>query len=221
MTSSGLRRFAAPARRVTPDGRALVDHRGPAVESAAERCEMCGETLDDRHGHVADLDKRRIACTCRACYLLFTVPGAARGRWVGLPEDVWRDDTHPLSPADWDTLGVPVGTAFFFVNSDLGRVVGCYPSPAGATETELDLAGWARLPAAYPMIGSLIPDVQAVFVHREGDRVEAFLVPIDRCYALVGNVRLHWRGLDGGEETRTIVRDFVADLRDRARAWRP
>jgi hypothetical protein len=71
------------------------------------------------------------------------------------------------------------------------------------------------------MVEALIPDVQAVFVNRDDDGVEAFLVPIDRCYALVGSVRLHWHGLDGGEENRVIVRDFVADLRDRARPWRP
>jgi hypothetical protein len=207
--AAGLRRFAAPKPAA------------PVVRDAVERCEMCGTALDVRHGHVADLDKRHIACTCRACYLLFTVPGAARGRWVGLPEDVWRDDAHPLTVADWDTLQVPVGTAFFFVNSDLDRVVGCYPSPAGPTETELDLDGWARLAEAYPMIGALIPDVQAVFVHRGDDGVEAFLVPIDRCYALVGSVRMSWRGLDGGDEVRAVLRDFVSELRDRARQWKP
>jgi hypothetical protein len=51
--------------------------------------------------------------------------------------------------------------------------------------------------------------------------VEAFLVPIDRCYALVGSVRMSWRGLDGGDEVRAVLRDFVSELRDRARQWKP
>jgi Fe-S cluster biogenesis protein NfuA len=42
----------------------------------------------------------------------------------------------------WDDLQIPVGVAFFFTNSELGRVVGVYPGPAGATESELTLAAW-------------------------------------------------------------------------------
>ena len=41
---------------------------------------MCQTVLDGRHGHLVDLDKRSIACACRACYLLFTHVGAAGGR---------------------------------------------------------------------------------------------------------------------------------------------
>ena len=40
---------------------------------------MCREVLDERHGHVVDIEKRSIACACRACYLLFTSEGAAAG----------------------------------------------------------------------------------------------------------------------------------------------
>ena len=32
---------------------------------------------------------------------------------------------------------------FFLVNSIRRAVVACYPSPAGATESELSLAAWA------------------------------------------------------------------------------
>ena len=61
---SGLRRFTQPA-----------PPREAAAAPAVERCELCGTPLDDRHGHVVELDKRSIACTCRACYLLFTRDG--------------------------------------------------------------------------------------------------------------------------------------------------
>jgi hypothetical protein len=228
---TGLRRFArpapAPARQHTvdpatgdvpsvdvPAGRAPVES-GPDVE----RCEMCRAELDNRHGHVVDLEKRSLVCTCRACYLLFFSPGAGRGRYRAVPEDVHHDPAHRLAPADWDALQVPVGTAFFFHNSDLDRVVGCYPSPGGATECELDLAEWQRLAEQYPLFGALYPDVQAIFASRTDDGFEYFRVPIDLCYALVGQVRLRWRGLDGGEEIRTTLDAFLDDLRRRSQSW--
>ena len=42
---------------------------------------------------------------------------------------------------------IPVGMAFFFFNSALGRVTGFYPSPAGATESLLPLAAWQAFAA--------------------------------------------------------------------------
>ena len=62
--------------------------REPGVPEGAERCEMCREVLGERHGHVVDLEKRSLACTCRACYLLFTHEGAAGGRYRAVPEHV-------------------------------------------------------------------------------------------------------------------------------------
>ncbi len=98
--------------------------------------------------------------------------------------------------------------AFFFFNSTLGRVVAGYPSPGGVTECELDLAAWDRLAAAYPLLGALAPDVEAVFVNRtevgkatSGDGTpaqdkvyEVFLIPIDECCSLVGELRMRWQG---------------------------
>ena len=72
--------------------------------------------------------------------------------------------------------------AFFFFNSALGRVVAGYPSPGGVTECELDLEAWDRLAAAYPLLGELTPDTEAIFVNQD----EVFLIPIDMCYSLVG-----------------------------------
>ena len=194
-----LRRLAqpAPARQADP----------------VERCEMCGTPLDERHGHVVEMQHRSIACACRACYLLFTREGAGGGRYLAVPERYLHDPTHPLGAADWEALGIPVGTAFFFTNSALGRVVAAYPSPAGATECELDLAAWEDLTRTHPLLAAPEPDVEAVFV----TDLAAFLVPIDACYAFVGRVRLSWRGLDGGEEVRQAVADFVADLGSRSR----
>jgi len=216
--SAGLRRFTqaaggpAAAGSVTP-GAATATTATATTAPPVERCDMCGVTLSERHGHVVELDKRRLVCACRACYLLFTRPGAAGGRYRAVPDRYLRDAAHPLSAADWDSLGVPVGTAFFFTNSALGRVVGCYPSPGGATECDLTLGAWDELAGTHPLLRAAEPDVEAVFV---ADR-EAIVVPIDACYALVGAVRLHWRGLDGGDEVRRRLAAFVDDLRTRSR----
>ena len=188
--------------------------QGQDAAAAAEHCEMCNEVLTDRHGHLVDTDKRSIACACRACYLLFTHEGAAGGRYRAVPERVCHDPERPLTDADWNELQIPVAMAFFFFNSALGQVVAGYPSPGGTTECELDLAAWDRLAATHPLLGEMAPDVEAIFVNRtEG---EVFLIPIDLCYSLVGELRLLWQGFDGGAEVRAALAAFGESLRKRA-----
>ena len=228
---AGLRRFVkrpAGARPGPPPGlppaiqdvlaaRTASRGRDTGVPEGAERCEMCREVLGERHGHVVDLEKRSLACTCRACYLLFTHEGAAGGRYRAVPEDVYHDPGHLLTDADWSELQIPVAMAFFFYNSALERVVAGYPSPGGATECELDLAAWDRLAAAYPLLAALAPDVEAVFVNRTEQGNEVYLIPIDECYSLVGELRLRWQGFDGGAEVRESLATFLDSLRRRAR----
>ena len=111
---------------------------------------------------------------------------------------------------------------FLFVNSDLDRVVACYPSPAGATESLLDLDGWTGLRQRVPAVGGRpSADVEAVYVTRGDAGPEAYLVPIDACFAMVGVVRSSWRGLDGGAEARRATAAFVQDLHERSRPLRP
>ena len=184
------------------------------VQDDVERCEMCAEVLTARHGHLVDTEKRSLACACRACYLLFTHEGAAGGRYRAVPERICHDPDRPLTDADWSELQIPVAMAFFFFNSALGRVVAGYPSPGGTTECELDLAGWDRLTAAYPLFAEMAPDVEAIFVNRTTG--EVFLIPIDECYALVGELRMYWQGFDGGAEAREALASFLAGLRRRA-----
>jgi hypothetical protein len=212
MTATGLRRFTRPA----PGAAApyLPDRPGG-------RCEMCGTGLGERHGHVVALDDRALRCACRPCYLLFAPAGAGGGRLRAVPERYLTDPANRLADDGWDLLRIPVTTAFFFINSDLDRVVACYPSPAGATECLLDLDGWRELQRTYPLLRMPAADVEAVYVTRTGAGLEAFLIPIDACYALVGEVRLRWRGLDGGDEVRRAMAAFVDDLRGRSRPLPP
>jgi hypothetical protein len=193
----------------------LAGHRRQD-DAATERCELCREVLTDRHGHLVDTDKRSLACACRACYLLFTQEGAGGGRYRAVPERIGHDPSRPLSDADWNELQIPVAMAFFFYNSAIGRVVAGYPSPAGPTECELDLEAWDRIAASHPLLGEMTPDVEAILVNRTERGNEVFLIPIDMCYALVGELRMYWTGFDGGAEVRTALARFMTGLRHRA-----
>jgi hypothetical protein len=182
--------------------------------SAEERCEMCAEPIGEAHQHVVDLVGRGLMCTCRPCYLLFTAEGAEL-RYRAVPDRYVSLTDFGLGPGQWDELEIPVGLAFFFVNSVQARTVAFYPGPAGATESELPLGAWDRIVEANPAIGSLAPDVEALIVRmpdRSRREPEAHVVPIDRCYELVGLLRTAWRGFDGGQEARALLDAFFADL---------
>ena len=178
------------------------------------RCEMCAAPVADAHQHVVNISSRSLLCTCRPCYLLFTSPDAdlayrsVPDRYLAFPD---------LATPVWEELQLPDGTAFLFLNSALERVVAFYPGPTGATESELGLEAWDRVVAACPALTTLRPDVEALLVRAEEQRVEAFLVPIDVCYELVGTLRQLWRGFDGGSAVRDRLTEFFDDVRRRAR----
>ncbi len=113
--------------------------------------------------------------------------------------------------------------AFLFTNSVLGRTVAFYPGPAGATESELPLSAWSRIVELNPELATLRPDVEALLVrgvdHGRGE-FSCHLVPIDTCYELVGQLRLLWRGFDGGTEVRQSMEEFFAAVAARARPAR-
>jgi hypothetical protein len=46
-------------------------------------------------------------------------------------------------------------------------------------------------------------------------------VPIDACYALVGQLRRLWRGFDGGTEAHQAMDDFFAEIAARSRPAPP
>jgi Family of unknown function (DUF5947) len=192
--------------------------RRPAAQAAVEKCEMCGQEIAPDHSHVVNIESRSLMCACRACYLLFTQPGAAQGKYKAVPDRYLYLRLFALSPERWEELQIPVGMAFFFFNTALGRVTGFYPSPAGATESMLPLDAWEGLKASNPILESMEPDVEALLVRRARDQhFECFLVPIDACYELTGIVRRRWRGFDGGEEARRDIDAFFDALRGKCR----
>ena len=198
--------------------RQLREARPAASARAGERCELCGEEIAEEHGHLVDLRARNLLCACRGCYLLFTSDGAGGGHYRAVPRRYEHLSQLSISGQRWDALQIPVGVAFFFLNSDLGRVAAFYPGPAGATESLLALETWDDLWGGDPPLSARIEaDVEALLVRadRRG-HFDAFIVPIDACYELVGRLRQLWRGFDGGKEAHLALEGFFSQVEARA-----
>jgi hypothetical protein len=190
---------------------------------AGERCEMCAEPIDEfAHQHVVNLASRGLLCTCRACYLLF-IDQTADLRYRAVPDRYLAFPDFGLDQAQWDALQIPVSLAFFFRNSVLDRTVAFYPGPAGATESELPLQAWQDVLAENPPLGQALDDVEALLVRGPGRDERppvCYLVPIDACYQLVGELRQVWRGFDGGIEARERIQRFFDLTAGRSRPVR-
>lgn len=188
----------------------------PARPRPGERCDMCGELVPDQHEHVVNTETRNLMCTCRGCWLLFTSHGAGGGKYRAVPDRFVSLGALSMAPGQWDELQIPVSVAFFFFNSTLGSVAAFYPSPAGATESLLPLDAWDQLVADNGALRTMEADVEALIVRRDRDHEEAYLVPIDACYELVGELRRLWKGFDGGTEARNAMDAFFVRLQERA-----
>jgi hypothetical protein len=199
-TPPGLKRFLRPAQRPRP----------------GEQCEMCTEPIAEEHGHVIDLETRSIMCACRGCYLLFTHTGAGGNRRRAVPDRYLHAPAFEQGEALWETVGIPVRMAFLFRNSMLDQTVAFYPSPAGATESLLPLGAWEEMLDGNDELASIEPDVEALLINRRPEGFECFLVPIDNCYELVGLVKMHWRGFDGGSDAWKRIDEFFTMLRERS-----
>ena len=196
----------------------ITNRRVP--EPAGERCEMCSESIGDAHRHVVNVAGRQLMCVCRGCYLLFTEPGAEL-RYRAVPDRVLAFPDFRLDQRLWDSLDIPVGLAFFFRNSALGRVVAFYPGPAGATESELDLAAWQTVVDSDVRADLMADDTEALLIRTGPDGAVCYLVPIDACYEFVGGLRMRWRGFDGGQEVSAFIDQFFDQLAIRARETPP
>ncbi|MEU9335570.1 DUF5947 family protein [Streptomyces sp. NPDC048290] len=183
----------------------------------AERCGLCAAPVPDPdHRHFVDTGRRALVCACRSCFLLMERPGAGGDRFLPVPARWLTDPAHRLDDHVWDTLRIPVGVAFFFRNTALDRLVALYPSPAGATESELEPEAWTAALGTSALAGLLAPDVEALLLRRTGDGYRCYLVPIDACYELVGRMRMLWQGFDGGAEARAALDAFFARTEERA-----
>jgi hypothetical protein len=204
---SSLRRFAQGE-----------SEKAVAQEQAAqERCEMCGESIWPEHRHLLNVSTREIMCACRACSILFDREAASEGRYRLIPDRRLFLEDFEMSDAQWESLRIPVEMAFFFYSEPAGRVVAFYPSPMGPTESLLKLSAWEELEKANPVLKGMERDVEALLVNRARGAREHFLVPMDKCYSLVGLIRTRWRGFTGGQEVWEEIGRFFEELRRRSK----
>lgn len=182
--------------------------RPRARPPADEQCDLCAEPIPSEHRHLLDLDSRRLLCACRACSILFDRSGAGGGHYRLIPDRVVALEDAGLDDQTWQSFGIPVEMAFFFHSSAAGRAVAFYPSPLGATESLLDLDD--------RLLADVEPDVEALLVNRTRGRRECWIVPVDRCYELVGLVRTHWSGFTGGAKVWEALNEFFERLRKEA-----
>jgi len=200
---SALQRFAQRARQ--------------AAEAAQERCEFCSAPIPRAHRHLLEVGAREIRCVCHACSLLFDREAASQGRYRLVPDRRLYLPDLRMSDAQWACLRVPVGVAFFSHSTPAQRVIASYPSPMGAAESLLELSAWEKLEESNPLLQGMQPDVEALLVNRVREARQHFLAPIDECYRLVALIRMHWRGLSGGQEVWNEIARFLDALRKRSK----
>ena len=200
---TGLRRFLPES---TPT-------EGPApVAEGEQQCELCVLTLSSKHRHLLHLDERRILCVCETCWAVRS--GEAEFRPVG-NRTVWLED-FALTDEQWASFQIPIGLAFFMISTVSKGAIALYPSPAGATESELDLEAWEKLVSENPALETLDADSEALIVNRMADTPLHVIAPIDVAYQLVGVVKSSWEGISGGRATEDAVAGYFEGLREQA-----
>ena len=198
---SGLRGLSRP-KPAAPEG----EGGAPGVE---ERCDLCGTTVPSDHRHMLNLYERQIVCVCESCWGLRSGdasfrPTGNRTLWLEsfeLPEDIWAQ------------FRIPIGLAFFMHSSVTDCVVAMYPSPAGATESELHFETWGRLVEQNPLLRDMEPDAEGLIVNRMSEPHQFVIAPIDRCYMLVGLIKASWEGISGGAGVEQAIEGYFEELR--------
>jgi hypothetical protein len=213
---SGLRGLARgrDARGGSLAATAPADGAGAGAVATAdtELCDLCGTGIPDDHRHLLHLTERRIVCSCESCWAMRSGEGDYRptgNRTLWLPDLDLPDDL-------WASFQIPIGLAFFMDSTVTACVVALYPSPGGATESELHFESWSRMRGLNPVLESLEPDIEGLVVNRLADPPAYAIAPIDKCYELTGTIKAHWEGISGGSAIEAAVARFFAGLRAKA-----
>jgi hypothetical protein len=178
--------------------------------TATKRCELCSVGLAAEHRHMLEMSNAQIVCACDSCALRFQ--SVLDGRFKLIPRNVYALPELDFTDIKWESLALPINLAFFFQSSRENKMKAMYPSPAGATESLLPLKAWDSLVATNIILARVQPDVEALLVNRVGTNREYYLAPMDVCFELVGLIRVHWRGLAGGEIVWGEIDKFFSRL---------
>ncbi len=179
-----------------------------------EKCELCSAELSSAHSHLLEPVKRQILCACEGCAILFC--GQSGAHFLRIPRRIVLLADLQMTDMQWESLMIPINLAFFYRDSASSKMIAMYPSPAGATESQLSLESWEEIGSQNRVLQTMEPAVEAFLVNRVGTEAEYFLVPIDECFRLVGLIRMHWKGLSGGTEVWKQIQQYFTDLHARA-----
>ena len=195
-------------------GLARTPARTPAVAASADTdvCDLCGVGISEDHRHLLALSERRIVCACEACWAMRSGEGDFRPTGN---RTVWLSGLD-VPDELWASFQIPIGLAFFMESTVTSCVVAMYPSPGGATESELHFETWNRMLELNPVLAGLEPDIEGLIANRLADSPMYVIAPIDRCYALTGTIKAHWEGISGGSAVHDAVERFFAQLRSEA-----
>ena len=176
-----------------------------------EHCDLCGLVVGPQHQHLIDPVVTKLMCCCDACAILFA--GNGETKYKRVPRRIRFLKDFVMTDGNWDSLLIPIGLAFFLESSVEKRVLALYPGAAGTTSSLLHLDTWADIVQDNPVLERMEADVEALLVNRL-NTPEYYLVPIDKCYELVGLIRSNWHGLSGGHDVWLKIRDYFADLKE-------
>jgi hypothetical protein len=176
-----------------------------------EYCELCNLRLSEGHPHLLHVANHEVLCACEACAVLFSHRSEQRG-FLRIPRDARRLADFTINDAEWSALRLPIDLAFFVQRSSDERPTAYYPSPAGCTESLLELDAWTELVHRNVELANITPDVEALLVNRTQGRRDHLIAPLDQCYKLAGLIRRHWRGLSGGEQVWHEIGGFFDAL---------
>ena len=189
---------------------------------AGERCEMCAEPIADEHEHVVDLARRSAACapagraTCCS-----PTDGAAAGATGRCPTATapFADCTLPAGT----TLQIPVGAGVLLPQLGAGPDGRVLPGPGRGHRVRAAARRLGPVVGRQPAAG----DARARRRGAAGARRAAtagsscYLVPIDACYELVGQLRTLWRASTAARRrTRRSTPFFDAGRRSAAESPR-
>lgn len=206
----GLTAARAASAPATPTGAVPppVTSTDGAAAAQTEHCDLCGLVIPEDHRHLLALVERRIICSCEPCWAMRAGEGDYRP--VG-NRTMWLPDLD-LPDEVWAGFQIPIGLAFFMHSTVTDCVVAMYPSPAGATESELHFESWAQMCRLNPVLDNLESDIEGLIVNRLSDPAVYAVAPIDRCYALTGAIKATWEGISGGTGVDDAVTRFFAEL---------
>ncbi len=91
---------------------------------AEESCEFCNAGVMAEHSYMVNLSTRSLIGACRFCYLLFTLEGAAQGKYKAVPQRYVHVSNAVFPDAHWEKFHISVGVTFFFLNTRVGCKVG-------------------------------------------------------------------------------------------------